>query len=1137
LIIWDFKAGKPIKTLDGFLADISCVNFSPDGKTIAAGSWTEHIIRLWDRETGEEKTSHSNSIGHTGYIRTVAFNHKGNILASGSGDNTIKIWDTETGQKVRGIVDHTSTVTGICFHPDDTVMVSSEYNKKIHLWDTRTWKLLKSSMQCNSEIMDLAMGPKGDVIASANIDGTVTLWNTPDLESFHSFSKPGNSFALTVAFHPNGHTLASGGEDGLIHIWDVKTKKEKAKLKGHEGIIYDVAFHPDGKVLASACEDGTIMMWDVNTFQTVSTLDDHTGKVYAIDFSHDGKILASGSKDKTLRIWDWKNKDVLGFLEGHLSLVRCLTFHPSENLLASGVWKDKVRMWDVHSFDETFTINERLNHNGALLLSPDGEILMTSRNRSVIQIFNQSFNLQNSFIINAEHPSAVYNYQVLTDGRTMAVIYENSSIAIWDIIKNNCTSAFQIKDMGTIDAIFLSPDGKILSLIGKSEDNVVVSLCDIEREEMINTRTFDNSFFFGPEVLKIASVDANIISIYDSLTGKKLTTLQRSNIEINSSDNSEPFDNDNPEYGEISGLQFSPKGNYIAYSVNNTVCLWDLNSRNLKSNLKINARNICFNHDETLLAALCSNNLLQTWNLSTGKLIDSYQASEYIFRLTFAKTSNVLLAGSYSNLYSWDLAKQKKPQVREMRGWKFKYSLGTNGSIIALKEIPELSFWSLPSREKIATLIGRYFMPDKQFIVSLGLDNTITIFDRHHGKNIATLQDQNQYITAALCNPEKTRIAYGDIEGVITLREFPSGKLIKQVRGESWQSHSDEIDSLFFFPDGKLVSESSDKIIIWDSAIDEVITLFDRKFLYYYRLSPEGNLIALQNKNFTWRLTDIQNRKDLDVLSQLKGEKSYIVFSPDERMIAMKGEDQVLRIVDLNSQKTAVKFKHKDQIRLRKFSPDGSKFVTSTYNAASDNSIIQIHDLHSPDKIISFSIKQIESEVHFSSDTQRLAIISEQSSYSSFIVWDLNTNTALTQHMIPFGYSPEEKMYASVSDGNVHIWDAATWNKIISLKELKGSIEEIEFSHDGKIIVTSTKVSDKISLQLWDISSGQELISLKTDIANVDSLVTNGSTTVWAREYKIYVFAPKRSLPTHLKDRFRFDGLDVEYLLSERNLY
>lgn len=130
--IWDAATGEHMDTLVGHMAGVSCLAWTPDSNTLATGS-DDKAIRLWDRVTGRPRTTARKTSagqemaplrGHHNYIHCLAFSPKGNILASGSYDEAVFLWDVRAGRLMRSLPAHSDPVSGIDFCRDGTLVVS-----------------------------------------------------------------------------------------------------------------------------------------------------------------------------------------------------------------------------------------------------------------------------------------------------------------------------------------------------------------------------------------------------------------------------------------------------------------------------------------------------------------------------------------------------------------------------------------------------------------------------------------------------------------------------------------------------------------------------------------------------------------------------------------------------------------------------------------------------------------------------------------------------------------------------------------------------------------------------------------------------------------------------------------------------
>jgi WD40 repeat protein len=302
--------------------------------------------------------------GHSDIIKSVAVHPNGEIIASGSLDQTIKLWHLATGELLHTITGHSGGVTCVAFSSNGQILASSSANPDgtIKLWDTETWKLkgtLKGDDWVVLSVWSIAISPDGKTLVSGHhADSTVKVWNLETGELRHTLR--GHVWAVhCVAINHDGQTIASGSFDSNIKIWNAYTGRQIRNLNGpgegpvgwtrsffSDNSVYSVAFSPDGQTLASGGVKQPIKLWRLSSGEVKTTLIGHTDDVYSVAFSPDGKLLASGSADRTIRIWDLFTGEPIDTL-GHSDTVSSVAFSPDGQTLVSGSNDMTIKIWHL----------------------------------------------------------------------------------------------------------------------------------------------------------------------------------------------------------------------------------------------------------------------------------------------------------------------------------------------------------------------------------------------------------------------------------------------------------------------------------------------------------------------------------------------------------------------------------------------------------------------------------------------------------------------------------------------------------------------------------------------------------------------------------------------------------------------
>ncbi|HSM81812.1 MAG TPA: protein kinase [Nodosilinea sp.] len=282
--------------------------------------------------------------GHQSWVTAAAFNPRQPILVTGSLDDTIRIWNWQSGDLLHALKGHPRGVNDIAIARSGQVLASCGDDATVRVWHLGDGTLRHTLKGHLKDVTAIALGAKGDLLASASEDGTLKLWN-PQLGTLRKTLTGSAGILKTVALAAADQQLISGGLDNTVRLWDIQTATTLKILTGHTNTVNQVAVSPDGRLVASASKDRTVRLWDLATGTLRHTLQGHTQEVNTVAFFPDGQRLLSGSSDGTLRLWHSQTGALQETVTAHINPVHQVAIQGSGKVIASASADKTIKLW------------------------------------------------------------------------------------------------------------------------------------------------------------------------------------------------------------------------------------------------------------------------------------------------------------------------------------------------------------------------------------------------------------------------------------------------------------------------------------------------------------------------------------------------------------------------------------------------------------------------------------------------------------------------------------------------------------------------------------------------------------------------------------------------------------------------
>ncbi|MDB9528378.1 serine/threonine protein kinase [Oscillatoria sp. CS-180] len=276
---------------------------SPDGRAIATAN-SDNSVQLWDRQTGDLVQTFSQRLGfgsgHTDAVVAVAFHPAGQLLLTGSRDSTVKLWDLRSYRLLQTLQQPGWQVRAIALSPNGDRLATADTEGRIALWDTATAQRSVDLIRHSQAVNDLIVSPDGRRLISVGEEGTLRLWTIPEGQLLHTWTAKAG--LRTVQLSTVESALITGSSRGHLETWSLTDLKDHSLLAQRSSAITEIALSADNQLLAVGGHDSEIRLWQWRANQCFAKLY-HDWAIRDLLFQAEDNSLISSAADETIRFW------------------------------------------------------------------------------------------------------------------------------------------------------------------------------------------------------------------------------------------------------------------------------------------------------------------------------------------------------------------------------------------------------------------------------------------------------------------------------------------------------------------------------------------------------------------------------------------------------------------------------------------------------------------------------------------------------------------------------------------------------------------------------------------------------------------------------------------------------------------
>ena len=1045
------RKGEFRTTLMGHLGPVRSVAISPDLKYIASGS-EDNSIKLWNLQ---EKIEEYAFIGHSKTVNSVVFSSNSRYIVSGSEDKSIIVWNLLNKIREFTLTGHSGTVFTVQISSDLKFIVSGSEDSSIKVWNFQEKKeecTLKGHL---SAVRSVAISSNSKYIVSGSDDTSIKLWSLQE-EWEESTSITNLSAVNSVAISHDLRYIVGGLADNSIKIWNLKENIDECTLLGPWKSILSVAISSDSKYVLSGSEDNFIKVWNIQEKREEYALAANSATVFSVAISLDSKYIVAGLSDKSIILWNLQEKRENFTLAYNLMKITSVTISPKSKFIVS-IWDKKcIKVWDLKENKEQLALTEDSSEVCSFEIDRNSKFILIIWKNSLIQKWDLKENKKElEFIGNWVTTSKIV---ISSDLKYIAGTFDDESARLWNIDKQ-CEECILCTNSICTDSIEFSPNSEYILILDNSENMKVWYLKEktawfIPCRSLYHWKISPDSIYF---------VDGN------DAGSMRVWNLKEKKLEWRVKISSERHDFFRPV--------ISPDSKYIiGCLMHSSIKIWNLKEKREVGILVEYSSISCglvVSSDSKYIVGAGNDNSIKIWNLKEQReectLIGHYNKVQWI---SISEDLNYIVSGASDNLIKiWNL-QEKRDECTLIGGhWGSVYTADVSKDskyIVNESNDGSIKVWNIEEkREELAftrhcqRIKAIIISLDSKYIVSRSRDDSIKVWNLEEKKEEFTLWENSSTVfkIPSLSGPEDI---FTDVQEDASQRYYP----------------------LAISEDSKYITSGFYGIIVvWNiQEKREEVTFKTGKLCKWLAISPDSKYIVSQSQEDSIRVWNLLDKtEEITSIKQPSASRKWpdsskhsmrifpVAISSDSKYVVSGAGNIAITVWNLKEKKEeCTLIGHSKYVLAIVISLD-SKYIVS----GSEDTSIKVWNLE--EKREEFTLEGYTDITHLSISSDSKYIVSY--SYGNSIkLWNLQEKreecTLIDQIRLPYlslsissnsKYLLLESRLMRMQNGRVGFTIAGCDSNNISA---------ISISQDGNYIFLLLKNN---SIKIWSIKENQEI--------------------------------------------------------------